>query len=35
MHNGKVTINSELGKGTEFIIKLPAIVCEEQIKSKM
>ncbi|MBE1304369.1 PAS domain-containing sensor histidine kinase [Clostridium botulinum] len=34
MHNGKVTINSELGKGTEFIIKLPAIVCEEQIKSK-
>ncbi|CBZ02162.1 two-component sensor histidine kinase [Clostridium botulinum H04402 065] len=34
MHNGTVTINSELGKGTEFIIKLPAIVCEEQIKSK-
>ncbi|ACO85033.1 PAS domain-containing sensor histidine kinase [Clostridium botulinum] len=34
MHNGTVTIKSELGQGTEFIIKLPAVVCEEQIKSK-
>ncbi|MBN3362672.1 PAS domain-containing sensor histidine kinase [Clostridium botulinum] len=34
MHNGTVTIKSELGKGTEFIIKLPAIVCEKQVKSK-
>ncbi|MHB9927692.1 PAS domain-containing sensor histidine kinase [Clostridium botulinum] len=34
MHNGTVTIKSELGQGTEFIIKLPVIVCEEQIKSK-
>lgn len=34
MHKGKVTINSELGKGTEFIIKLPAIVCDKNIKSK-
>ncbi|AUM94236.1 TPA: PAS domain S-box protein [Clostridium botulinum] len=34
MHNGDVTINSELGKGTEFIIKFPAIVCDESIKSK-
>lgn len=34
MHKGTVTIKSELGKGTEFIIKLPVIVCEEQIKSK-
>ncbi|HID0847470.1 TPA: ATP-binding protein, partial [Clostridium botulinum] len=34
MHNGTVTIKSELGKGTEFIIKLPAVVCEKQVKSK-
>lgn len=34
MHKGEVTINSELGKGTEFIIKLPSIVCDENIKSK-
>ncbi|NFP65574.1 PAS domain-containing sensor histidine kinase [Clostridium botulinum] len=34
MHNGTVHIKSELGQGTEFIIKLPAVVCEEQIKSK-
>ncbi|MGO5075244.1 ATP-binding protein [Clostridium sporogenes] len=34
MHKGEVTINSELGKGTEFIIKLPAIVCDENIKAK-
>ncbi|ENK0838422.1 PAS domain S-box protein [Clostridium botulinum] len=34
MHKGKVTIKSELGKGTEFIIKLPAIVCNKNIKSK-
>ncbi|EJE7234838.1 histidine kinase [Clostridium sporogenes] len=34
MHKGTVTINSELGKGTEFIIKLPATVCDENIKSK-
>ncbi|KEI82213.1 histidine kinase [Clostridium botulinum A2 117] len=34
MHNGTVTIKSELGKGTEFIIKLPAVVCEKQAKSK-
>ncbi|ENJ9654730.1 PAS domain S-box protein [Clostridium botulinum] len=34
MHKGKVTIKSELGKGTEFIIKLPAIVCDNNIKSK-
>ncbi len=29
MHNGTVHIKSELGQGTEFIIKLPAVVCEE------
>ncbi|MCW6106541.1 PAS domain-containing sensor histidine kinase [Clostridium sporogenes] len=34
MHKGDVTINSELGKGTEFIIKLPATVCDNNIKSK-
>ncbi|HDK7194115.1 TPA: PAS domain-containing sensor histidine kinase [Clostridium botulinum] len=34
MHSGTVTIKSELGKGTEFIIKLPAVVCEKQVKSK-
>ncbi|MFV3012481.1 ATP-binding protein [Clostridium botulinum] len=34
MHKGTVTIKSELGKGTEFIIKLPAVVCEKQVKSK-
>ncbi|WP_434305786.1 ATP-binding protein [Clostridium botulinum] len=34
MHKGDVTITSELGKGTEFIIKLPAIVCDNNIKSK-
>ncbi|EJP6472631.1 PAS domain S-box protein [Clostridium sporogenes] len=34
MHKGEVTINSELGKGTEFIIKLPAILCNENIESK-
>ncbi|PIH04549.1 PAS domain-containing sensor histidine kinase [Clostridium combesii] len=34
MHKGTVHIKSELGQGTEFIIKLPAVVCEEQIKSK-
>ncbi|NFA38233.1 PAS domain-containing sensor histidine kinase [Clostridium botulinum] len=34
MHNGTVNIKSELGKGTEFIIKLPAVVCEKQVKSK-
>ena len=34
MHKGEVTINSELGKGTEFIIKLPAIVCNKNIESK-
>lgn len=34
MHKGTVHIKSELGQGTEFIIKLPVIVCEEQIKSK-
>ncbi|HIG0357719.1 TPA: ATP-binding protein [Clostridium sporogenes] len=34
MHKGTVTINSELGKGTEFIIKLPSTVCDENIKSK-
>lgn len=34
MHKGEVTINSELGKGTEFIIKLPSIVCDKNIKSK-
>ncbi|KGO15465.1 histidine kinase [Clostridium botulinum] len=34
MHNGTATIKSELGKGTEFIIKLPAVVCEKQVKSK-
>ncbi|NFM46507.1 PAS domain-containing sensor histidine kinase [Clostridium botulinum] len=34
MHKGTVHIKSKLGQGTEFIIKLPVIVCEEQIKSK-
>ncbi|ENK0557755.1 PAS domain S-box protein [Clostridium botulinum] len=34
MHKGEVTITSELGKGTEFIIKLPAIVCNKNIESK-
>ncbi|MHB9942971.1 PAS domain-containing sensor histidine kinase [Clostridium sporogenes] len=34
MHKGEVTIISELGKGTEFIIKLPAIVCNKNIDSK-
>jgi PAS domain S-box-containing protein len=34
MHKGDVTIASELGKGTEFIIKLPATVCNNNIKSK-
>ncbi|MDS1003927.1 PAS domain-containing sensor histidine kinase [Clostridium sporogenes] len=34
MHKGEVTINSQLGKGTEFIIKLPAILCNENIESK-
>lgn len=34
MHKGTITINSELGKGTEFIIKLPAILCNENIESK-
>ncbi|NFA61918.1 PAS domain-containing sensor histidine kinase [Clostridium sporogenes] len=34
MHKGDVTINSELEKGTEFIIKLPAILCNENIESK-
>ncbi|GAE00788.1 sensory box histidine kinase [Clostridium botulinum B str. Osaka05] len=34
MHKGSVTINSELEKGTEFIIKLPSIVCDKNIKSK-
>ncbi|MBN3410339.1 PAS domain-containing sensor histidine kinase [Clostridium botulinum] len=34
MHKGTVHIKSELGQGTEFIIKLPAVVCEKQVKSK-
>ncbi|WP_195923279.1 ATP-binding protein [Clostridium tepidum] len=34
MHKGEITINSELGKGTEFIIKLPAILCNENVESK-
>lgn len=34
MHKGDVTINSELGKGTEFIIKFPTIVCDKNIESK-
>ncbi|NFQ91896.1 PAS domain-containing sensor histidine kinase [Clostridium sporogenes] len=34
MYKGEVTITSELGKGTEFIIKLPAIVCNKNIESK-
>jgi PAS domain S-box-containing protein len=34
MHKGDVIINSELGKGTEFIIKLPAILCNENVESK-
>lgn len=34
MHKGDVTINSELGKGTEFIIKLPAILCNGNVESK-
>ncbi|NFU40035.1 PAS domain-containing sensor histidine kinase [Clostridium sporogenes] len=34
MHKGEVTITSELGKGTEFIIKLPAIVCNKNIESE-
>ncbi|APH16658.1 sensory box protein [Clostridium sporogenes] len=34
MHKGDVTIASELGKGTEFIIKLPATVCNKNIESK-
>ncbi len=34
MHKGDVTINSELGKGTEFIIKLPSILCNENVESK-
>ncbi|NFS31931.1 PAS domain S-box protein [Clostridium botulinum] len=34
MHKGTVHIKSELGQGTEFIIKLPSIICDENIKSK-
>ncbi|WP_409070164.1 ATP-binding protein [Clostridium sp. FAM 1755] len=34
MHKGEVTISSELGKGTEFIIKLPAMFCNENVESK-
>lgn len=35
MHKGTVHIKSELGQGTEFIIKLPSIICDENIKSKI
>lgn len=28
-HNGALTLNSKLGKGTTFIIELPSIICNE------
>ncbi|MCP2597688.1 ATP-binding protein, partial [Candidatus Aminicenantes bacterium AC-335-G13] len=31
-HKGKITVNSELGKGAEFIIKLPITEMEDYIK---
>ncbi|EJO5346330.1 PAS domain-containing sensor histidine kinase [Clostridium botulinum] len=32
MHKGTVNIKSEIGKGTEFIIKLPALLCKDNGK---
>jgi signal transduction histidine kinase len=30
-HGGEISVQSELGKGTEFIIKIPAKIVEDEI----
>lgn len=34
MHQGKISVNSELGNGSEFIIQLPAKLVEEAVEDK-
>lgn len=35
MHKGKISVNSEYGKGTEFIVEIPVVVLEEELQKEM
>ncbi|WBW98618.1 sensor histidine kinase [Oceanirhabdus sp. W0125-5] len=35
MHNGKIIVDSEYGKGTNFIVQIPVIILEEELPKEM